>query len=168
MAQQPLICIQDDYWAARRDFIREFVDACRRHGLRVGLYYSIMSWQFPACHCGPQKDPAGYTLQLDVQVTNTQGSPQTGELTLHTSRAVDPLHEQKPSMFGGIGNQANYVASIKETKDGFTTDGVIDADGAKNVIEVLAAAYDDLAKKKAQIDVAKGYTTQFVSAVPKA
>ncbi len=31
---------------AHRDFVREFVDACREEGLRVGLYYSIMNWQF--------------------------------------------------------------------------------------------------------------------------
>ena len=37
---------------AGRDFVREFVDACRNHGIRVGLYYSIMNWQFrkrPGC-----------------------------------------------------------------------------------------------------------------------
>lgn len=31
---------------AHRDFVREFVEACREEGLRVGLYYSIMNWQF--------------------------------------------------------------------------------------------------------------------------
>ena len=32
--------------AAGRDFVREFVDGCRAEGIRVGLYYSIMNWQF--------------------------------------------------------------------------------------------------------------------------
>jgi hypothetical protein len=40
-------------------------------------------------------------------------------------------------------------------------------DGAKNVIEILAAGNEDVAKNKASIDVTKGYTTQFVGNVPK-
>jgi alpha-L-fucosidase len=40
-----------DYTAAKspakRDFIAEYVEACRRHGLRVGLYYSLLDWRFP-------------------------------------------------------------------------------------------------------------------------
>ena len=32
---------------ARRDFIREYTEACRRHNLRVGIYYSNMDWRFP-------------------------------------------------------------------------------------------------------------------------
>jgi NitT/TauT family transport system substrate-binding protein len=72
-----------------------------------------------------------------------------------------------PADYAG-GNQKLYVASIEETKAGFTVDGVIDADGARNVVEVLAAGNAEVAAKKSEIDVAKGYTTQFTSKVPKA
>ena len=32
--------------AAKRDFVREFAEACRAEGLRVGFYFSIMNWQY--------------------------------------------------------------------------------------------------------------------------
>lgn len=31
----------------RRDLVREYVDACRAEGLKVGLYYSLMDWHHP-------------------------------------------------------------------------------------------------------------------------
>ena len=33
--------------AARRDFVAEYVRACRKAGIRVGLYYSLLDWRFP-------------------------------------------------------------------------------------------------------------------------
>jgi alpha-L-fucosidase len=33
--------------AAKRDFVAEYVQACREAGLGVGLYYSPMDWRFP-------------------------------------------------------------------------------------------------------------------------
>jgi len=33
--------------AARRDFVAEYVEACRRADLRVCLYYSLLDWRFP-------------------------------------------------------------------------------------------------------------------------
>jgi alpha-L-fucosidase len=43
--------------AAGRDLVREFVDAARAEGLRVGLYYSLMDWHHPdgaRCVSDPQ------------------------------------------------------------------------------------------------------------------
>ncbi len=34
---------------ARRDLVREYVDAFRAEGLRVGLYYSLLDWHHPDC-----------------------------------------------------------------------------------------------------------------------
>lgn len=31
----------------KRDLVREYVDACREYGLKVGLYYSLMDWHHP-------------------------------------------------------------------------------------------------------------------------
>lgn len=33
--------------AAKRDFVKEYVQACRDTGLKVGIYYSLMDWRFP-------------------------------------------------------------------------------------------------------------------------
>jgi len=43
--------------AARRDIVREFVEAARAEGLRVGFYYSLMDWHHPdGARC--KDDPA--------------------------------------------------------------------------------------------------------------
>jgi alpha-L-fucosidase len=46
--------------AAGRDFVREYVEAFRAAGLRVGLYYSLADWRIPAYWDGPLKDPQGF------------------------------------------------------------------------------------------------------------
>lgn len=33
--------------AAKRDFVASYVKACRKAGLRVGFYYSLLDWRFP-------------------------------------------------------------------------------------------------------------------------
>ena len=33
--------------AARRDFVKEFTESCRKYGMKVGYYYSPMDWRFP-------------------------------------------------------------------------------------------------------------------------
>jgi len=46
--------------AAKRDFVAEYVDACRSLGMRVGFYYSLLDWRWPAYWDGPEKDPDGW------------------------------------------------------------------------------------------------------------
>jgi alpha-L-fucosidase len=45
---------------AGRDLVREWVDAFRAEGLRVGLYYSLLDWRADAYWRGPFGDPEGW------------------------------------------------------------------------------------------------------------
>ncbi len=51
--------------AAGRDLIAEYIAALRQEGLRVGLYYSIKSWQWPAINHGPGADPDGWEKMVN-------------------------------------------------------------------------------------------------------
>ena len=46
--------------AAARDFVAEYAAAARSHGLKVGLYYSLLDWRYPAYFSGPTRDPDGW------------------------------------------------------------------------------------------------------------
>lgn len=44
-------CCKDDFTSmncpAKRDFVKEYTDACHKAGLLTGLYYSPLDWRFP-------------------------------------------------------------------------------------------------------------------------
>ncbi|MFF4342231.1 ABC transporter substrate-binding protein [Kitasatospora sp. NPDC001540] len=61
------------------------------------------------------------------------------------------------------GGAPEYAAAIKATLPMFTTDGVMPADGPRTVLSVLAAFHPDVQGKEASIDLAKTYTTEFVT-----
>jgi len=46
--------------AAKRDLVAEYVEACRKKGMRIGFYYSLLDWRYPAYFEGPKKDPNGW------------------------------------------------------------------------------------------------------------
>jgi alpha-L-fucosidase len=46
--------------AAGRDLLGEYVAACRRAGMRVGFYYSLLDWRWPAYWLGPEKAPEAW------------------------------------------------------------------------------------------------------------
>ncbi|WP_163993298.1 membrane protein insertase YidC [Pyxidicoccus caerfyrddinensis] len=56
----------------------------------------------------------GFELVYAVQVRNTSGQPQNGELQVHYSRAVDPNFEHAPSFFGGVGNLSRAACYVDE------------------------------------------------------
>ncbi len=51
--------------AAKRDLVREYVEACHRGGMRVGFYYSLLDWRYPAYFRGPAADPASWAALVD-------------------------------------------------------------------------------------------------------
>jgi len=46
--------------AAGRDLVAEYVKACRKAGLKVGFYYSLLDWRYQAYWDGPDKDPEAW------------------------------------------------------------------------------------------------------------
>ncbi|MER8185068.1 ABC transporter substrate-binding protein [Kitasatospora sp. NPDC094015] len=61
------------------------------------------------------------------------------------------------------GGAEEYAAAIKATLPMFTTDGVMPAEGPKTVLAVLGAFHPDVQGKEGTIDLAKTYTTEFVT-----
>jgi Alpha-L-fucosidase len=59
---------------SRRDFVREYTEACRAAGLKVGLYYSLMDWRFPG-YFKPRE------LVDDALAMKAQAHAQVEELT---------------------------------------------------------------------------------------
>lgn len=46
-----------------RDLVREYVEAARRAGLRVGLYYSLLDWRFPG-YFEPERYPESHAALI--------------------------------------------------------------------------------------------------------
>ena len=57
-----------DYTSAKhgckRDIVREYVEAARKCGLKVGLYYSLLDWRFPG-YFEPEKYPESKAQLVD-------------------------------------------------------------------------------------------------------
>ena len=43
--------------APKRDFVKEYVEAFRAEGIKIGFYYSWLDWRIPAFFEGPQNNP---------------------------------------------------------------------------------------------------------------
>lgn len=60
------------------------------------------------------KAPAhhGFELAMIIEAKNTSSASLSGELGLHYGRAVDPKHEEKASLFGGVGNESKATCAV--------------------------------------------------------
>jgi NitT/TauT family transport system substrate-binding protein len=71
-----------------------------------------------------------------------------------------------PADYAG-GDPKLYEKAVADSIGMFNADGVMPADGAKNVLNVLAQFSPNVKGKKDSIDLSKTYTTEFASKAPK-
>ena len=50
----------------RRDLVKEYVEACRRHGLKTGLYFSWPDWSIQGANDGPDKAPESWIKYIEL------------------------------------------------------------------------------------------------------
>ncbi len=50
----------------KRDLVKEYVEACRKHGLKVGLYFSLPDWSIPAFNDGPENAPEAWAAFISL------------------------------------------------------------------------------------------------------
>lgn len=95
--------------AARRDFVADYVKACRDEGLMVGLYFSVKDWSIPAFFRGPEADPDGWRECVD------RFHQQTLELMTNYGR-IDMLFYDgcdDANIRGGWGNRTPAIWEIE-------------------------------------------------------
>ncbi|MGH3374997.1 MAG: ABC transporter substrate-binding protein [Actinoallomurus sp.] len=71
-----------------------------------------------------------------------------------------------PADYAG-GNPKLYEKAVSDSIGMFNGDGLMPADGAKNVLNVLAQFSPNVKGKKDTVDLSKTYTTEFASKAPK-
>jgi NitT/TauT family transport system substrate-binding protein len=88
--------------------------------------------------------------------------------TLHWIHAHSPaeIAAKMPADFAGS-DKSLYVKAIGDSIGMFNADGHMPADGAANVLNVLAQFSPNVAGKKDTVDLSKTYTTEFVDAAPR-
>jgi alpha-L-fucosidase len=78
----------------KRDLVKDYVKACRKHGLKVGLYFSWPDWSIQAFNDGPEKDQKTWTEY--VKLIHTQ----VRELCSNYGKIDLLWYDQAPNMNG--------------------------------------------------------------------
>jgi NitT/TauT family transport system substrate-binding protein len=88
--------------------------------------------------------------------------------TLRWIKAHKPaeIAARMPADYAG-GNPALYEKAVGDSIGMFNGDGLMPADGAKNVLNVLSQFSPNVKGKKDSVDLAKTYTTEFAAKAPK-
>ena len=81
-----------------RDLVKEYVDACRKNGIKVGLYYSPPDWHFDRdymtflYHGAYAKNPWLPQLDADLKIRQTEHTPE--EIDDHQKAFADEVNGQ--------------------------------------------------------------------------
>jgi NitT/TauT family transport system substrate-binding protein len=84
---------------------------------------------------------------------------------INTHSGADIAGQMPPDYAAGNGGAGSYVAALEASKGMFTPNGAMDAEGAKNVLQVLGQSNPNVKGKADTVDLTKTYTTDFVSKV---
>lgn len=105
----------------KRDVLKELSDACRRHGLKFGMYFSLIDWHFPQAYpiSSNNSDPItpehhAYNKKQVTELMTNYGPVSEiwfdmGSLTAEQSRDLaDIVHRLQPGCMvsGRLGNDA--------------------------------------------------------------
>ncbi|WP_205786813.1 ABC transporter substrate-binding protein [Specibacter cremeus] len=88
-----------------------------------------------------------------------------GALKFIDTHSAAEIAAKMPKEYANAGADL-YEKSVNDTKTMFTSDGKMDADGAKNVLTILDKYSTNVKGKGSTIDLSKTYTTEFVDKVP--
>ena len=80
--------------------------------------------------------------------------------------SAEDIAAKMPADFNG-GDPALYAKAINDSKGMFTVDGVMPAEGPRNVLRVLASFSPNVHGKADSIDLSKTYTTKFAEAAAR-
>jgi alpha-L-fucosidase len=67
-----------DYTAYKKDLLKELADACKRQGLKLGVYYSTPDWNFNGPH--PERDPNDGKISVFGKVSKANEDFQVAQL----------------------------------------------------------------------------------------
>ncbi|MBQ7649388.1 MAG: alpha-L-fucosidase [Victivallales bacterium] len=78
----------------KRDLVRPYADACRKYGLKVGLYYSPHDWSNQAFNDGKDKNPAAWDAYINMIHT------QVRELMINYGKIDILWYDGAPNLHG--------------------------------------------------------------------
>lgn len=127
-----------------RDFVGEFVDACRRQGLRVGLYYSPRDWTHPAYPDapGPYEDLGAGEPETTTAET---AAPGNDRVPVPSSDSIADFEAYFSYVHGQLEELLTRYGRIDQLWfDGFLPEGSPIARGAGELHDLVRSAQPDI------------------------
>ena len=91
----------------KRDLVKEYVEACRRHGLKVGLYFSWPDWSIQGANDGPCKVPEAWMKYIEII------HEQVKELCTNYGEIDLLWYDRAPNMHGELLMTSELLRSVE-------------------------------------------------------